>query len=45
MNISDFKKRVKELKQKKNAFIMAHYYQLPEIQEVADFIGDSLELS
>ncbi len=41
----DVGERIRRLKKELNAVILAHNYQLPEVQEVADYVGDSLELT
>ncbi|GAG84234.1 unnamed protein product, partial [marine sediment metagenome] len=45
MNPKQAKERIAKLKRELNAIIVAHNYQRPEVQDIADFTGDSLELA
>lgn len=45
MTRSGVANKIKELKEQRRAVILAHNYQVPEVQDIADFCGDSLELS
>ncbi|GAI32287.1 unnamed protein product, partial [marine sediment metagenome] len=38
-------RKIEELRKERNAVILAHVYQIGDIQDIADFTGDSLELS
>ncbi len=41
----NYKKEIIRLKKEKNVLLLAHYYQIPEIQDIADYVGDSLGLA
>jgi quinolinate synthase len=45
MNDAELEDEIRRLKRERNAVILAHYYQESEIQDLADFVGDSLQLS
>jgi quinolinate synthase len=45
MSVPDLNRKIMELKERKKAVILAHNYQRPEIQQLADYIGDSLDLA
>lgn len=45
MDDAELVRKIQELKRERNAIILSHFYERPEVQDVADHVGDSLELS
>lgn len=45
LGCTDISSRILHLKEERNALILAHYYAAPEVQDIADYLGDSLGLS
>ncbi len=45
MKIEQLIRKIEELKKTRRAIILAHNYQIPEVQDIADYVGDSLELA
>ncbi len=45
MSVEELEQQIRTLKKDRNAVILAHYYQESELQDIADFVGDSLQLS
>ncbi len=45
MNFEELKSRIERLKKERRAIVLAHNYQIPEVQDIADYVGDSLELA
>lgn len=45
MTTEELNKRISKLRKEKNAIVLAHNYQVPEVQDIADYVGDSLGLA